>query len=131
MNEVSAILHSCAQISWRDEHLLTGLSEAMRCGAELRRGTVKDYALACQSLRRLGFCPWDGTLRPIVIELRFRLRRQFWRPVDLVFVLRFVSEFGLQGLPGLGFQGSSLARELQERAENRLGDMKHLELAHF
>mmetsp|Transcript_148046 Transcript_148046/g.475392 ORF Transcript_148046/g.475392 Transcript_148046/m.475392 type:complete len:1112 (-) Transcript_148046:9-3344(-) len=131
MNEVAAILHSCAQVSWRDEHLLTGLSEAMRCGADLRRGTVRDYALACQSLRRLGFCPWDGALRPIVTEMRFRLRRQFWRPVDLVFVLRFVAEFGLQRLGGPLPQGGMLCRELQERAERRLGDMRHLELAHF
>lgn len=132
MSEVSAILHSCAQASWRDENLLMGLTEAWRCGAELRRGTVRDYSLCCQSLRRLDFCPWNGALKPVVMELRWRLRHQTWRSVDIVFVLRFLAEFRLHRMSDRGLtHAGSLTRELQERAERRLGEMPHLEMAHF
>lgn len=130
VSEVAAILDSCAQVSWRDDNLLCGLSEAFRCGAELRRGTVRDYALCCQSLRRLGYCPWVGALRPIVAELRWRLHRHRWRPVDIVFVLRFLMAFDLHKFPRLP-QAAALGWELQEQAEKRLGEMKHLELTHL
>ncbi|CAE8682276.1 unnamed protein product, partial [Polarella glacialis] len=130
VSHVAAVLHSCAQVSWRDDHLLCGLAEALRCGAELRRGTVRDYSLCLQSLRRLGYCPWVGALRPLVAELRWRLRRQHWRPIDIVLALRFVAQFSLHQLPQVTEAGA-LCRELQQHAEKRLGDMRHLELAHL
>ncbi|CAJ1402175.1 unnamed protein product [Effrenium voratum] len=118
-------------MQWHDEHLLCGLSESLRCASELRRGTVRDYSLCLQSLRRLNYCPWVGALRPIIRELRWRLRRQHWRALDVVLVLRFASAFALQHLPQVRAEGLALCRELQTRAETRMGDMRHLELAHF
>lgn len=130
MHEIAGVLQSCAASSWRDEYLLCGLAEAFRCAAELRRGTVRDYALVCQALRRLDFVPWDGALKPVTAELRWRLRLQRWRPIDIVYVLRFVAKSGLGQMQAVP-QGAALCFELTERAEERLGDMKHLELSHF
>lgn len=128
VSEVAAILDSCAQASWKDDQLLCGLSEAFRCGAELRRGTVRDYTLCLQSLRRLQYCPWRGALDPIVAELRWRLRWQRWRPLDLVLSMRFLAAFTVpQGVP----QGVPLFYALQDRAEECMGQMKHQELSHF
>ncbi|CAE7596208.1 HERC4 [Symbiodinium natans] len=135
------ILDSCAQamckvivllqVSWRDDYLLCGLAEALRCGAELRRGTVRDYTLCLQSLRRLNYCPWVGALRPVLAELRWRLRRHHWRPIDVVLALRFLAAFSVQHLPQVRIEAVAFCRELQMKAEKRLGDMRHLELAHF
>eukprot|EP00913_Durusdinium_trenchii_P009400 g8835.t1 len=66
VSHIAAVLNSCAQMQWRDDHLLCGLTEALRCAAELRRGTVRDYAVCLQSLRRLNYCPWVGALRPLI-----------------------------------------------------------------
>ncbi|CAK0812954.1 unnamed protein product [Prorocentrum cordatum] len=123
--EVATVLDSCARASWRDDYLLCGLAEAFRCGAELRRGTVREYSLCCQSLRRLGFCPWTGTVRPIVRELRWRLKFHYWRPIDVVSVLRFASDFKLHRLPQVP-SARALCRELQASAERMVGDMRHL-----
>ncbi|CAE7528893.1 P4HA1 [Symbiodinium pilosum] len=131
VSHVAGILDSCAQVSWRDDYLLCGLAEAMRCGAELRRGTVRDYSLCLQSLRRLNYCPWVGALRPVIMELRWRLRRHHWRPIDVVLALRFLAEFSIQHMPQVRAEAVAFCRELQMKAEKRLGDMRHLELAHF
>ncbi|CAE7943488.1 P4HA1 [Symbiodinium sp. KB8] len=131
VSHVAGILDSCAQVSWRDDYLLCGLTEALRCGAELRRGTVRDYSLCLQSLRRLNYCPWVGALRPVLAELRWRLRRHHWRPIDVVLALRFLAEFSVQHLPQVRLEAVAFCRELQMKAEKKLGNMRHLELAHF
>eukprot|EP00927_Polykrikos_kofoidii_P027540 TRINITY_DN24180_c0_g3_i1.p1 TRINITY_DN24180_c0_g3~~TRINITY_DN24180_c0_g3_i1.p1 ORF type:complete len:1084 (+),score=169.90 TRINITY_DN24180_c0_g3_i1:458-3253(+) len=106
------------------------MAEAFRCGAELRRGTVRDYALCCQGLRRLGFRPWTNALRPIISELRWRLHRQRWRTTDMVYVLRFLAELGVAQLPRLP-EARALYHEILERIAANIGDMKHFELAHL
>ncbi|CAK9030209.1 Histone-lysine N-methyltransferase SMYD3 (SET and MYND domain-containing protein 3) (Zinc finger MYND domain-containing protein 1) [Durusdinium trenchii] len=131
VSHIAAVLNSCAQMQWRDDHLLCGLTEALRCAAELRRGTVRDYAVCLQSLRRLNYCPWVGALRPLIRALRWRLRKHHWRPLDLVLTLRFAAEFSIQQVPQVRAEGLALCRELQMRAEKRMGDMRHLELAHL
>lgn len=131
VSHIGSILQSCAQMHWRDEHLLCGLTEAFRCACELRRGSVRDYSVILQALRRLNYCPWVGALRPIIADLRWRLRKHRWRPLDLVLALRFVAGFQVQHLPQVRAEGLALCRELRIRAEQRMGEMRHLELAHF
>eukprot|EP00435_Cladocopium_sp_Y103_P061279 s144_g22.t4 len=131
VSHIGSILQSCAQMHWRDEHLLCGLTEAFRCACELRRGSVRDYSVILQALRRLNYCPWVGALRPIIQDLRWRLRKHRWRPLDLVLALRFVAGFQVQHLPQVRAEGLALCRELRSRAEQRMGEMRHLELAHF
>eukprot|EP00971_Amphidinium_carterae_P049144 968313-Amphidinium_carterae.1 len=130
LSEIAAILDSCAKMSWQDETLLCGLSEAVRCSAELRKGTVRDYSSCCHSLRRLQYCPWVGALRPLVAELRNRLQQQRWRSSDIALTLRFASEFGLHQLPHVR-QGAALCAELQRMGESRIGAMLPSDLAHF
>ncbi|CAK9064407.1 unnamed protein product [Durusdinium trenchii] len=123
VSHIAAVLNSCAQMQWRDDHLLCGLTEALRCAAELRRGTVRDYAVCLQSLRRLNYCPWVGALRhakkglPVVQAYRkapdpcTAVAFAEAPLADLVLTLRFAAEFSIQQVPQVRAEGLALCRE--------------------
>eukprot|EP00397_Hematodinium_sp_SG-2012_P024974 GEMP01026053.1.p1 GENE.GEMP01026053.1~~GEMP01026053.1.p1 ORF type:complete len:748 (+),score=168.83 GEMP01026053.1:23-2245(+) len=130
LQDISVILGAMAHHKWKDEALLRGLAESMKFQFEARRAQIGILAKCCQALRRLNFCPKPRVLREMIPPALDRMDTHKVASNDVALLLRFASHFRLDKMRRVP-NATLFIGVLQDLCLAKVGQMRHIELAHL